>query len=116
MKLGIEHREQVYFLVGLVMAAGYVVYVTMRPVRAEQPPPPSHYRARQSTGKNQPFSPTPRQNSKKVAVCAGVHHGPGPVCRSGYRAAWPGVKHLDGDYTGRTMPGLPARLPVGVRV
>ena len=33
MKLGIEHREQVYFLAGLIVFAGYMMYISLSAVR-----------------------------------------------------------------------------------
>ena len=44
MKLGLEHREQVYFLAGLIVLAGYMMYVNWMPGhRASAPRPlPAH--------------------------------------------------------------------------
>ena len=39
MTLGFEHREQVYFLGGLILFAGYVMY-SSRPSRTHAPKPP----------------------------------------------------------------------------
>jgi hypothetical protein len=42
MKLGAEHREQVYFLLGLVVAAGYTVYANF--LQRHPDPPSAPYR------------------------------------------------------------------------
>jgi hypothetical protein len=43
MKIGFEHREQVYFLAGLIVFAGYVMYLSLIPKHhATGPATPSH--------------------------------------------------------------------------
>jgi hypothetical protein len=37
--LGFENREQVYFLAGLVVFAGYLMYISLAPRRAAAPAP-----------------------------------------------------------------------------
>jgi hypothetical protein len=37
-KLGLENREQVYFLAGLIVFAGYMMYVSLGRRAAPQPP------------------------------------------------------------------------------
>jgi len=44
MKLGLENREQVYFLAGLVVLAGFMMYRSWMPQRPPAPnPPPARF-------------------------------------------------------------------------
>jgi hypothetical protein len=81
MRLGTENREQVYFLVGLAVVAGYVVYLNLLSRHAEAPPAPVPIPGspgggrplRHSTGENQPIvrmadAPVRRRRPRRLAA------------------------------------------------